>query len=241
MPRIGVLSLACLLAVLGLALAAQEAGEVELFANDMKAFKKPVDGWVEVGGVKVDPKNPRRFVPIDGKSVYYNGPKGTARNLFTDQKFGDVMVHLEFNVPKGSNSGIKFHGHYEVQIADSYGVKAPTGDHCGGIYPRAELKPRYHHIDKGIAPKVNATKPPGEWQTLDVVFLAPRFDADGKKTANAKIVRAVLNGQVIHDNQELTTPTGDRWKNPEMREGPIMIQGDHGPVAFRNVRVRPVK
>jgi len=79
------------------------------------------------------------------------------------------------------------------------------------------------------------------WQTLDIVFQAPRFDAAGKKTANARIVRAVLNGQVIHENQELLTPTGDRWKNPEMAEGPIMLQGDHGPIAFRNVRVRPVE
>src|SRR4051812_15491426 len=206
MPRIGLLSLG-LLAIVGLAGFAQESGEVDLFANGVAAFKKPADGWVEVGGVAVDPKNPRRLVPVDGKGVYYNGPKGNARDLYTTQKFGDVAVHLEFNVPKGSNSGIKFHGHYEIQITDSYGVKQLTGDHCGGIYPRADLKPSYHHIDKGIAPKVNAAKPAGEWQALDITFLAPRFDADGKKTANAKIARAVLNGQVIHDDQELLTPT----------------------------------
>jgi hypothetical protein len=145
-------------------------------------------------------------------------------------------------IPKGSNSGVKFHAHYEIQIQDSFGkTKELTGDDCGGIYPRAEQKPKYHHIDKGIAPKVNACKAPGEWQTLDVIFLAPRFDADGKKVANAKIVKAVLNGKVIHEDQELLTPTGHNWKNKEVATGPLLLQGDHGPVAFRNLRVRPYK
>jgi hypothetical protein len=98
--------------------------------------------------------------------------------------------------------------------------------------------PRYTHIDKGIAPKVNACKAPGEWQTLFAHFLAPRFDKDGKKITNAKIVLAKLNGQVIHENQELLTPTGDRWKGPEMALGSLMIQADHGPVAIRDVKVR---
>jgi hypothetical protein len=82
--------------------------------------------------------------------------------------------------------------------------------------------PKYHHIDKGIAPKVNACKPAGEWQSLDVIIRAPRFDAASKKIKSARIARAALNGQVIHQDQELLTPTGDRWQNPEMFEGPLM-------------------
>src|SRR5206468_1560851 len=104
---------------------------------------------------------------------------------------------------KNSNSGIKFQGVYEIQILDSFDTKKElSGDSMGGIYPRAEDKPKYHHIDKGIAPKVNAAKPAGEWQTLDVVWRSPRFDAKGEKVENAKVVRAELNGQLIHDNQE---------------------------------------
>jgi hypothetical protein len=219
-----------------------QSGSIDLFADGLSAFR-PVKGkteWEQVGGVALDEKNPRRLLAQPGQGVWYNGPKGRTNDLFTQQKFGDVEVHLEFNVPKGSNSGIKLHGHYEIQIDDSYGRKEVSGENCGGIYPRAELKPNYHHIDKGIPPRVNACKAPGEWQTLDIVFLAPRFDADAKKSANAKIAKALLNGQVIHEDQELKTPTGDRYKNAEMREGPIMLQGDHGPVAFRNVRVRPL-
>ena len=65
-----------------------------------------------------------------------------------------------------------------------------------------------------------------------------RFDATGKKVQNARIRKAVLNGQVIHEEQELLTPTGDRYKDAEMFEGPLMVQADHGPVAFRTLRVR---
>ncbi len=230
-----------LIVVLASAACGQETpGWRDLMPDNLAAWKEPVGDWQQIGAVELDPKNPRKFTAKEGKGVWYNGPKGNAKNLFSKEKFADVEIHLEFNVPKGSNSGIKFHGHYEVQILDSFGKKTLTGDACGGIYPRAELKPKYTHIDKGIAPKVNACKPPGEWQTLDVVFIAPRFDDAKKKIANARIAKAVLNGQVIHEQQELLTPTGDRWKNAEMREGPLMVQADHGPVAFRNVRVRAI-
>lgn len=221
-----------------------KAGEKDwrnLFTPKLEAFREPHGDWLEVGGVEIDAKNPRKFQASEGTGVFYNGPKGNARNLFTKDKFGDVEVHLEFNLPKGSNSGIKFHGHYEIQICDSFAKKAVDGSDCGGIYPRAESKPRYTHIDKGIAPKVNACKEPGQWQTLDAIFLAPRFDKEGRKIANAKLVLVTLNGKTIHENQELATPTGDRWKNKEMTQGPIMIQADHGPVAFRNVKIRSPK
>jgi hypothetical protein len=216
----------------------QDTPWTELFAKDLSAFKAPQDGWTPAGAVGLDPQNPRTLAGSTGHGAWYNGPKGRARNLFTKEKYGDLEISLEFMMAKGSNSGIKFHGHYEIQIADSFGRKEARGEDCGGIYPRAEAKPRYHHIDKGIAPRINACKPPGEWQTLQAVFLAPRFDNDGKKTANAIIRSARLNGQVIHENQELQWPTGDRWKGPEFREGVLMIQADHGPVAFRNVKVR---
>ena len=217
-----------------------EKGWIELMADDLSAWKEPHGDWQHVADIQLDPKNNKKFVAKAGEGVWYNGAKGRTNNLYSKKKFADVELYVEFNIPKGSNSGIKFHGHYEIQILDSFGKKTLTGDDCGGIYPRAEAKPRYHHIDKGIAPRVNACKPPGEWQTLAVTFLAPRFDAKGKKIANAKIVKALLNGQIIHENQELLTPTGDRWKNAEMFEGPLMVQADHGPVAFRNMRVRPL-
>ena len=87
----------------------------------------------------------------------------------------------------------------------------------------------------------DAARAAGEWQTLEATFRAARFDGKGEKSANAKIVKASLNGQVIHEDQEMKTPTGSNWVKKEMKEGPFMLQCDHGPVAFRNVRIRAVK
>lgn len=206
--------------------------------KSLDAFRGKPQCWYFAESVTVHEKNPKQLYGVKGEGILINGEKGRCPDLYTKQEFGDVEVHLEFMMPKGSNSGLKFHGVYEIQLCDSFGKKTVSGDDCGGIYPRAELKPKYHHIDKGIAPKVNACKAPGEWQTLEAVFLAPRFDTNGKKTANARIVKATLNGQLIHENQELETPTGNNWQKPEKPTGPLMLQGDHGPVAFRNVRVR---
>ena len=182
----------------------------------------------------------KNLVPSTGKGVVYNGPAGRAMNLISKSEYGDVEFHAEFLVPKGSNSGVKFEAVYEIQIFDSYGVKKATASHTGGVYPRAELLPRYHHIDEGYPPKINASKPPGEWQTLDIRFRAPKFDVDGKKVANARFDKVVLNGQVVQEDREVPYPTGNNWRNKEQPTGPIMLQGDHGSVAFRNVRVRPL-
>jgi hypothetical protein len=222
--------------------ASDDAKWTELFAGDkLDSFTGKKDGWKWAKEVTLNSTNPKKLAFEPGSGILVNGEKGTAPDLYTKEKFGDLEIHVEFLISQGSNSGVKFHGHYEIQILDSYGKKGElTGDDCGGIYPRAELTPRYHHIDKGLPPKVNACKAPGEWQTLEATFLAPRFDKDGKKIVNAKIVKATLNGQLIHENAELLTPTGNNYTKPEMATGPLMLQGDHGPVAFRNVKVRVV-
>lgn len=216
---------------------AAESGWVDL--TNLGAWKGKTDGWVLVGGASMSPKNERQLVSEPGKGVLVNDMKKRPRDLVSKQSFGDVEVHLEFMVPKKSNSGVKLEGLYEIQIYDSYGKKELTGNDCGGVYPRAELRPKYHYLDKGVAPKTNAARRPGEWQTLDIVFRAPRFDQDGKKTANARFVKVVLNGTLIHDNVELKWPTGHAWTKKEVLVGPLLLQGDHGPVAFRAVRVRP--
>ncbi|MFO0841259.1 MAG: DUF1080 domain-containing protein [Gemmataceae bacterium] len=221
---------------------ADEAAWIDLVGEKAgDVWKGKLGGWVVAGDVAVDPKNPRRLVPRDGKGVLVNGKNGRERDLVTKRSFGDVELELEFLIPKGSNSGVKFLSLYEIQILDSHGKKELTGDDCGGVYPRAEMLPRYRHIDKGIAPRTNACKPPGQWQRLHAVFLAPRFDADGKKTAHARLVKATLNGELIHESVELKTPTGHNWVQKEVATGPLLLQGDHGPVAFRSVRVRPWK
>lgn len=201
-------------------------------------WRQPTGTWFLAGRATIAPDNARRLAGSPGDGVLINGSTGRTSNLLTVDEFGDVELHCEFMVPENSNAGIKFHAVYEIQIYDSYGEENPTASDCGGIYHRAELFPRYHHIDRGYPPLVNASQPPGTWQTLDIVFRAPRFDAQGVKIANARIVRAVLNGQLVQDDVELATPTGNNWTLSEVAAGPILLQADHGPVALRNLRVR---
>jgi hypothetical protein len=220
---------------------AGDDGWIELSGpKSLDAWNQPTGDWALATTVAVDSKNPRRLTFVPGPAaILVNGPNGKTKDIVTKQKLGDAEIHLEFLIPKGSNSGIKLEGLYEIQISDSHDVKTPLAMHCGGIYPRAELKPVYHYLDTGHPPKVNAARPAGEWQTMDIIFKAPRFDTSGKKTANARFVKVTLNGQVVQDDIELATPTGHAWHNKELAEGPILLQGDHGPVAFRNLRARP--
>jgi hypothetical protein len=222
---------------------ADDDGWIELIDSDgFAAWKPPTEAWAHATAVRIDAKKSTRLGFDAGPGpIIVNGPTGRTRNLVTTRSFGDVELHAEFFVPKGSNSGIKLEGVYEIQIADSHGVATPTASHTGGIYPRSEMKPVYHHIDKGYPPKLNAAKPAGEWQTLDITFRAPKFDASGKKVVNARFVKVVLNGQVVQDDVEMPYPTGDNWSKPEHPEGPILLQADHGPVAFRSVRARPLR
>ena len=89
-------------------------------------------------------------------------------------------------------------------------------------------------------PRVNASKPPGEWQTYDITFRAPKFDADGNKIANATFVKVAWNGQVVHEDVEVVGVTRGALIEEEGATGPVMLQGDHGPVAYRNVVLKPV-
>lgn len=196
-------------------------------------------GWKAVGDAAIHPDNLRTLVDKPGSGTLVSN--GDAVNLETRAEYQDVELRLEFMIPKQSNSGVKLLGRYEIQILDTHGTKPQSGDSCGGIYPRAEEKPDYHHIDQGVPPRVNASKSAGEWQSLEIKFIAPRFDAAGKKTSNAIFVRVVLNGKVIHENVEVSAPTGVAWRLvKEVPRGPLLLQGDHGRVAFRKIEVRPL-
>ena len=131
-----------------------------------------------------------------------------------------------------------------IQIYDSHGKAKPSANDCGGIYPHWRFGGKGKglvYIDKGIPPRTNAAKPAGQWQELKILFAAPRFNPSGKKTRNARFNSVVLNSTTIHENVELDSPTGNTSKPlPETADAPLFLQLDHGAVAFRNVRVRPV-
>jgi Domain of Unknown Function (DUF1080) len=219
-----------------------DGGWIDLIGDHgFERWRAPTGDWIEGGAARPDPQKPTKLKSEPGNGTLVNGVTGKTRNLVSARDFTDIEAHLEFMIPKGANSGIKFEGLYEIQIFDSFGIAKPTASHCGGIYPRAELLPKYHYLDQGTPPRVNAAKPQGQWQSLDVVFRAPRFGPDGKKIKNARFDKVVLNGQLIHEGVELKTPTGHAWRLKERASGPILLQGDHGPVAFRNIRIRPLE
>ncbi len=215
---------------------AEDRKAVDLFdGTSLKGWKTRGDAkrskWV-VGRVALDEKDEKKFAvtPVDPAAgggpaarVLINASTGV--DLYSEKVFGDCTIEVELMVPKGSNSGIYVMGEYEVQILDSYGKKKVGPGDMGGLYNAA-------------APKENACKKPGEWQKFVIDFQAPKF-ADGKKTANAKFVKVTLNDTVIHENVEMKGPTPSCLTGKEKAEGPIMFQGDHGPVAFRNIRVTP--
>lgn len=167
-----------------------------------------------------------------------NGPTGRTVNLVTGRRFGDMELYLEWMVSKGSNSGVYLHGLYEVQVFDSYASTEPvkTSD-AGGIYHRWIG----NQPVGGSAPRVNASRPPGHWQSFQIWFQAPRFDASGRKTANAKFLRVLHNGILVQENVELDGGTRAHMPIPEAAENPLMLQGDHGPVAYRDIYWRPLR
>jgi 3-keto-disaccharide hydrolase len=174
-------------------------------------------------------------VLFDGKSAdKFKGGRVVMGDLLavgceTAEKFGDHTLHIEFRTPfmpkaRGQgrgNSGVYPQGRYEVQVLDSFGLEGENNE-CGGIYQIAK-------------PAVNMCYPPLSWQTYDIDFTAAKYDADGKKTKNARIT-VKHNGVVIHDDLEL--PKGTPGKDAEGPGPGALFLQDHGnPVHFRNIWV----
>jgi Domain of Unknown Function (DUF1080) len=213
-----------------------DLGNVPL--TDLSAFRPPGANWQIVGAAQGDPQNATLnsrpgtgvlFNNFDKNIRYQNGA-----NLFSSFEHGDLYLELDFMLPKGSNSGIYLQGRYEVQLFDSRGVQKPKHSDCGGIYQRWEEAGQRGY--EGHPPRVNACLAPGLWQHLEVLFQAPKFDASGRKVQPAQMSKVVLNGVVLHENVVLHGPTRAAAFENEAAKGPLMIQGDHGPLAFRNIR-----
>ena len=219
-------------------MAAGNHGWIELFDGKSLAgwrgqSEDSQHDWEVSGAVPLKPDNPKLLDIKQGEGILVNGPTGRTANLYTGYQHGDCQLHIEFVVSQDSNSGVYFMGRYEIQILDSWGETDLDHQTCGGIYARWINNTSVG----GRAPRVNASKPPGEWQTYDVVFRTPRFDEEGNKTANAAFVSVVWNGQLIHENAEVDGYTRAAMLKDEAPRGPLMLQGDHGPVAYRNVRL----
>lgn len=135
-------------------------------------------------------------------------------NLVTRQTYTDFKLRLEFRYPKGGNSGVYLRGRYEVQIEDTAG-RDPAADHLGAVYGF-------------LPPNEDAARPAGEWQTFDITLVG-------------RLVTVVLNGKAVITSREIPGITGGALDSDEGAPGPVMLQGDHGPVEFRNVVITPAK
>lgn len=220
--------------VFGLCVGAPADALEPLALDDLDAFRDTGDNWRIAGAVAANPEQRYGLGASAGKGVLVNLPDEEHRaNLLTELEHGDLDLELEFMMARGSNSGIYLQGRYEVQLFDSWGVTRPGFSDCAGVYQRRRPDGSQY---EGAAPRVNACKAPGLWQTMRIAFRAPRFDAAGEKTENARLLEVVVNGVTVHENLSLSGPTGGPISEAEAALGPLMIQGDHGPVAFRNIR-----
>jgi len=220
---------------------------IGIFVNDafsqksllgIEDFEEPTGDWFEAGDAKLNADDTTKLDAIAGEGVLINGEKGRTVHLITRELHGDIKLQLEFMVPKGSNSGVYLQGRYEIQILDSWGREKMVSGDCGGIYQRWDENRQGEKGFDGTPPPVNACKKPGEWQSLLIKFKAPRFNSKGEKIKNAVFKKVKLNGIILHKNIEVTGPTRSSLDEEEGPRGPLMLQGDHGPVTYRNIRIR---
>lgn len=135
-------------------------------------------------------------------------------NLVTDRSFDDFKLHIEFRYPKGSNSGVYLRGRHEVQIEDDE-TASPTSEQFSGVYGF-------------IAPSENATRGPGTWQTYDITLVGRQ-------------ITVVANGKTVICDREIPGITGGALDADEGAPGPLMLQGDHGPIEYRNITLTPAR
>jgi hypothetical protein len=169
------------------------------------------DGKTLAGWKLRDPKAKMGWAVVNGDLAVVD-PEGNA-DLVSDQVFQDMKLHLEFNVEPHSNSGVYLRGRYEIQILDDPKMTADTHG-CGALYSR-------------IAPSQDATKPAGEWQSYDITLVGRQLTV-------------LLNSKPIIDGT-VEGITGGAVNPFEDQPGPLMLQGDHGKVRFRNIVVTPAR
>ncbi|MBT5927452.1 MAG: DUF1080 domain-containing protein [Verrucomicrobia bacterium] len=135
-------------------------------------------------------------------------------DILTEQTFTDFKLEAQFRYPEGSNSGIYLRGRHEVQIEDNYGMTIDS-HRIGGVYGF-------------LTPRVNAAKQAGEWQTMKITLLG-------------RVVTIELNGEAVIERQIIPGITGGALDSDEGKAGPILVQGDHGPIEFRKLTITPAK
>lgn len=192
---------------------------------------KPRDLRVKLSGAEKRERFRPLFDGVDLKGWHLRNPSGnkswSAQNgmlvneiskdkhgndLVSDEKFRDFTIRFEYMIPKGSNSGLYLRGRHEIQIQDDFGVSQVRPGSNGGIYNTK-------------APPMNVSRKPGQWQQAEATIQGNR-------------VTVTLNGVKIHEDVEVNKATGGELDQKIDEPGPIMLQGDHGAIAFRNIRIK---
>ena len=205
----------------------------------MDGFRPTTPNWHVGGGASAGRNRPLALTALPGAGVLVNIPMaGATGQLFTLWEHGDLDLSFDVMVPKGSSTGVYLMGRYELALSDSWGAHALAATDIGAIRERwdnAQGASR-QEVD-GVVPRLNASRAPGLWQHLDISFRAPRF-AGQRKVANARFARVAVNGVVVHEDVEVSGPTRDAAFADERPTGPLMLPGDQGPLALRNVRYK---
>lgn len=204
--------------------------------QNLSEFQPTSGNWQIVDEVFYD-LNGGKSKTKNGTGILLNSlQKENNSEIKTSFDHGDIELSLDFMMPKGSNSGIYLQGRYEVQLFDSWTQQDPTYADAGAIYQRYdESRGIGREGFEGHPPLVNVSRAPGLWQTIRIVFRAPRFDSNGKKVSNAKFISVHQNDVLVQKNIEVTGPTHGAFYDDEQEMGPLVIQGDHGGVAIRNI------
>ena len=208
--------------------------------TNLAAFQHPSNNWTIEGAVQAAYSDTSLQVAT-GQGILVNTLRNGKYKRSDDLTFafshGDIHLMFDFMLPKKGNSGVYLQGRYEVQLADSWTKKQLNFGDCGGIYERwDDARGKGKEGYEGYAPMQNASKAPGLWQHMEIDFQAPRFDANGKKIQNAVFKKVILNGILIHENLEMLGVTRGAVSLQEVASAPILIQGDHTQVAFKNIQ-----
>jgi hypothetical protein len=228
-----------------------------LLLSDISSQKEPkaTEVWIPEARVVTPAKNNTppsdAIVLFDGKNLEEWSSMGDAKaeweiadncmtvlkgkgNIKTNRDFGDIQLHIEWRSPAivkedgqdRGNSGVFFQQRYEVQILDNYNNKTYSNGQAGSVYKQ--------HI-----PLVNACKKPGEWQTYDIIFMAPKFNKDNIKIRSGSLT-VLHNGVLVQNHVEVkgTTENVGQPKNIAHGKAPIMLQDHSNPVSYRNIWVR---
>jgi len=208
---------------------AAETEPINFLEGDALEHFQPTSDWHRVRRAVVVPDRTELTTTGKGGVLVNSLTKDISiPYLFTREVFGDVKVDLEFMIPKGSNAGVYLMGRYEVQILDSFGKEKVRSGDLGGIYENS-------------APKTNAARAPGRWQSMQIIFRAPRFDKHGKKIEDAVFEHVYINGKEVQTDVNVSKPTRSNPLPGEVAAGPISIQGDHGPIAIRKFTATPIE